>query len=473
MAFPAANDRRGDAAALPRTRGMHFAQPDGIAPGPRFAIPLGFTRAMSRDPLGWMLDCHRRYGDVVGAWLRPITGTVPVHPDYVEQVLVRNAGNYCKGAPLERLARPVMGRGLVVSDGEEWRRQRRRTNPGFKRPRLRAMSPCMTDLAQQVADDWLRRPPGESFDLLPEMSELALRIAARALLGVDLARAAPRFSESVTELLDFVGHRMTHPLSLPTSVPTRRHRRLRRALAVVDGVVYGLAAERRRSGPVGPDLLSLWIAGQQRGDGMTDAQLRDELVTILIAGHETTATTMAWGFALLSRHPEARRRLLDEIESAIGGRPPGIDDLPRIPFALQVVKEVLRLYPPAWAFGRQAIEEDEIGGYRVPAGSGVLLVPWVTHRHPDLWENAEGFDPDRFAPQKDSARPRYAWFPFAGGPRKCIGDEFALLEAQLVLIALTQRLEIDLVPGRLPTPQPLFTLRPVDGVWVTARPRRR
>ncbi len=252
----------------------------------------------------------------------------------------------------------------------------------------------------------------------------------------------------------------------PLWIPTPRNLAFKRARAELDRVVYDIIASRRRRHAPKGDLLDMLLAAREQGsgEGMTDRQLRDEVMTLLLAGHETTATTLTWTWYLLSKHPGAARKLRAELDVVLGGRLPGVGDLPALEYTQRVVRESMRLYPPVWVISRTAIEEDEIGGYTIPAGSILLLSQYAMHRHPDFWENPEGFDPDRFSPERSEGRHRYAYFPFGGGPRLCIGANLAMLETELILAILAQRYRLELLPGHPVEPEPLITLRPRYGM---------
>ncbi|MDP3767798.1 MAG: cytochrome P450, partial [Dehalococcoidia bacterium] len=255
--------------------------------------------------------------------------------------------------------------------------------------------------------------------------------------------------------------------------PTPTNLRFRRAMRTLDDIVYGMIEARRNNGADKDDLLSMLLEArdEETGEGMSDKQLRDEVFTMFTAGHETTAAALAWTWYLLSQHPEAEGRLHNELGSVLSGRTPGLDDLQRLPYTRMVIEETLRLYPPVWSIGRMALREDTVLGYRIPAKGQVLLSSYVTHRHPEFWDEPERFDPERFAPERAASRPRYAYFPFGGGPRQCIGNEFAMMEAQLALATLAQRYRLRLVPGQVVEPEPAVTLRPRHGVMVTVEAR--
>jgi cytochrome P450 len=262
--------------------------------------------------------------------------------------------------------------------------------------------------------------------------------------------------------------------SLPERVPTPRNRRFSRALSTVDKIVYSMIEERRAGRIVADDLLSMLMEARdaETGESMSDKQLRDEVMTIFLAGHETTASSLSWALYLVSKDPNVEEKLAAEVDAALNGRTPAMEDLPNLPYTRMVIEEALRLYPPAWAFGRQAIADDEIGGYRIPANSSVLVSPWITHRHPAFWDRPQQFDPERFTAEKSAGRPRYAYFPFGGGPRQCIGNEFAMMETQLVLAMIAQQFKFRLVPGQRVEPDPSVTLRPKGTLAMTLTARQ-
>ncbi len=445
-----------------------------VAAGPRYWTLFGWFREFRRDPLAFLEQCARRYGGVAKFTAPPITGFVLSDPEWTRHVLERRANRYGKGRAFRRLTRYV-GHGILFTDGERWRTGRRLVQPAFTREKLAAMEQPMMAAIGALLERWQRSAigRGEPFDASREMAKLALDVVGRALLGQDLALRLEEFSEIVTRQLHHANYLVTTAFPLPHFVPTRRNRRARadtrRGFAELDAAI----SDRRRSGLDRDDLLSCLLAAFDDPECgyMTEQQVRDELLTFLGAGHETTAVTLSWTWYLLSAHPEAEARLHDELERVLGGRAPTFADLAALGYTRRVIDEALRLYPPAWAMGREALVEDEIAGQRVPRGAAVFVSPWVMQRHPDHWEDPERFDPDRFLPERSRGRPRYAYFPFGGGPRRCIGDQFALLELPLVLASVAQRYRLRLVPGQDVTPYPLFTLRPRQGIRMTLEAR--
>lgn len=315
-------------------------------------------------------------------------------------------------------------------------------------------------------------------DVAQEMMHLTLQIVAEALFSTDISASVGDVEQVLPTLLEYVTYRSLHPLALPERYPTPRNRRFLRARNKLDRLVYRLIEERRTSDDHPSDLLSMLLDAQdeETGERMTDEQLRDEVMTILLAGHETTAVALAWTWYLLAQHPQVEQKLHAELDAVLAGRTPTLEDLPRLSYTRMVIEEVMRLYPPAWAIVRQAAVDDDLHGFRIPAKSPVIVMPYVTHRHPDFWERPNAFEPERFAPGRDVEHHKFAYFPFGGGPRQCIGNNFALMEAQLILATLAQHYTLDLVPDHPVEPEPTVTLRPRYGIrtivkpWKSAKP---
>ena len=332
----------------------------------------------------------------------------------------------------------------------------------------------MTEATLAMLERW--RPSvaqGLPLDVATEFMHLTLEVATRALFSTSVARDLDAIGRAITTLLNEVTFRFTFPFYPPLKVPTPRNRRFLAARATLDGVIYGIIAERRRRPGEHADLLALLMDArdEETGEGMSDKHLRDEVITLFVAGHETTANALTWASYLLSTHVAVAHELRAEVDEVLQGRIPTAADLPNLAYTRMVVDETLRLYPPAWITNRRAIQDDTICGYRIPADAIVSISPYVTHRDPAIWGNPEGFDPERFLPERSAGRPHYAYFPFGGGPRQCIGKGFALMEATLVLTLLAQHYELHLVPGRRVETVAMATLRPRYGMWMTAHPR--
>ena len=449
---------------------MHLPSP----PGPGRYIPYGDLQAIRRSPLGALARITQRYGDVlkypVGFW----TIYVVSSPAGVRHVLQENSRNYSKATFQYTLLGLVAGQGLLSSDGEFWLRQRRLIQPAFHRARLTRLATLTTDATAAMLDRWDNvAARGDALDIDGEMMRLTLEIVGTALFSADLANDAGALSRAALATLDHIAHRARSPLAFPPKVPTPRNRAFMTAIRTLDGAIFDLIARRRRHPDEADDLLSMLMLARdaETGEGMSDKQLRDEIITFLIAGHETVASLLVWTWYALSLHPAVERKLHDELTTTLDHRPPTMDDLPRLPYTRKVVDETLRLYPPSWISTRRAIECDTIGGYRIPANALVVMSPYVTHRRVNEWPNPEGFDPDRFTPEENAARPRFAYFPFGGGPHLCIGQSFALVEAQLIVASIAQRYRLALTLSQQIEVAPLVTLRPKHGMLMRIRQR--
>lgn len=430
---------------------------------------LGFADDLRRRPLE-ALPLLAARGPVVSTRVLHMPVHLVSHPDGVQQVFT-DVHTFDKRTVSYRALGLIVGEGLVTSDGEKWKRQRRIAQPAFHRRRIEGYAACMTDAALAAAAEWdeaARR--GEPVDAYASLTRLSLRVACESLLGADETDAVRRVTTVFSDLSAKAVERIGDPLSVPLWIPTPANRRFNAALAALDEIVYGLIARRRADPTSGDrsDILSLFLNArdEETGEGMSDRELRDELSTMLVAGFETTAAALAWTFHLLSTHPDAADRLRAELDEVLGGREPTVADLGRLPWTRQVIDESMRVYPPVWLLGRNATKDTEVMGHPVRKGDNVLASAWVVHRHPDLWEEPTAFRPERFAPERREALHKYAYFPFLGGPRQCIGHHFALLEMQLVLATLG-RFRIAPAPGHVVEPEPVLTLRPKRGVWLT------
>jgi cytochrome P450 len=441
-------------------------------PGPPWHTAVGNTLRFLRHALDFSMEMRERYGDVVSVPTLMGRLTLVFHPDGVRRVLQENHLNYNKDIPDYRILSLVLGKGLLTNDGESWLQQRRLMQPAFHRDRVAAFGTVITDAtatwldqldaAQVIGSD-------KPLDIPQEMSRLTLSIVCKALFGADLPAAA---LERVSRALNAANYLLAEAFYLPgiLSLPTPQRHRLREARRELHAVVDTIIQQRRASGEERGDLLAMLIEARdaETGTGMSDQQLRDEVLTLLLAGHETTANTLSWTLFLLAQHPDTAANLQSEYRHVLRGRLPQMDDLPQLPLTRMVIEESMRLYPPAWAVGRHALEADEIGGHTIPKGAYVLVFQYVTHRHPDFWEQPDAFDPERFAAERSTGRHRFAYFPFGGGPRLCIGNQFALIEAQLILATILSRHQLLLSPKARVIPEPLVTLRPRGSLLMTA-----
>jgi cytochrome P450 len=427
--------------------------------------------AIRRDPTGAFLASALRYGDVsyLKIWNRH--GYLVTDPHDIRHVLQDNARNYHKSPLYERL-RNTLGNGLVTSEDAHWLRQRRIAQPAFHRERIARSAGVMAAEATKTAYRWAPlAATGASFDVLQEMMHLTQGIVLAAMLGSDATRL-PESARAWSFVNEYIGENFW-TLGLTARWPTPRNRRFHRAVALLDRTIYALIDERRHSGSGRDDLISMLLSARdpETGEGMTDRELRDEVMTFFLAGHETTALAVTWAWYLLAQHPVSRSLLEAELDLVLGGREPAFDDLERLPYTRMVIEETMRLYPPAWGFSRRALAADQIGGYELPPGWLVFVIPWVMHRHPKYWDDPERFDPERFSPSQSAARPKFVYLPFGAGPRQCIGNHFAMAEAQIILATLVQRYRLHLVPGQRVVPRPLITLRPRDGITMRIEAR--
>jgi len=444
-----------------------------LAPGPRGWPLLGSLPDVGRDPIGYYEAARRQHGDVVrfrsngkNSW------HYLAHPDDIEYILQSNWRNYAKGFFFSARLKLLTGDGLFTSEGDFWLRQRRLTQPAFHRQRLDEWAKITTDATEVLLRDWQPlAKSGEAFDVTTEMMRLTLQVVGRTLFSTDLGAEAEKIYGALTIALDHISYRMFHPLSPPENIPTPRNRRFRNARQVLDDVSLAMIRERRAQGTDTGDLLSMLLLARDEdtGEGMDDRQLRDEIMTILMAGHETTAVALSWAWWLLSENPEVWERLQAELDTALSGRTPGIQDVPNLPYTRMIIQEAMRVYPPIWAMTRQAVEDDTIRGYHIKAGSTIIVMQYITHRHPEFWPNPERFDPENFAPEVANSRPRFAYFPFGGGPRGCLGNNFAMMEAQLILAMIAQRHKLVPVKGQQVVPEPSITLRPRNGIMMTLK----
>lgn len=440
-----------------------------VLPRLRTLNPLSSVLAFGRDPLGFLTALTNEYGDIVQFRLLHLPIVVLNHPDFVKRVLLDNHANYDKDNLIFRLLRPILGLGLVTNvGGKAWLRQRRLIQPAFHRGRIAAMGRLMTGITSARLQDWeAYADRGQVIDVAEEMTLLTLQIVSRALFSFDMSDRASAFGGAFAETNRVLTAFARFPFP-PLTFPTPSHLRLWKAVRGMDAVAYGLIRERRERGEDTGDLLSMLLLArdEETGEGMSDQQVRDEVMTALLAGHETSANALSWAWYLLAAHPEVEDRLHAELDTLLAGRLPTVEDLPRLAYLRSVVEETLRLYPPTWQLMRRAIGEDEIGGYRIPAGTTLFWSQYLLHRHAAFWREPERFDPERFAPDQVAERHRYAHMPFGTGPRMCIGAGFAMTEIMLILATIAQRYRLLLASQQTVEPLATLALRPRHGVPV-------
>ena len=412
-------------------------------------IPQLNVREILRDPLTFFPTLARQYGDVVGYRRTPEPAYLVNHPDYIRHILMDNNRNYSKETYINQMFKSVVADGLLTAEGGDWLQQRRLMQPAFHHKRIASLDAVITGEVQKMLDRWKAySDKREPLDISREMAVLTLNITTRALFGVDIGEDAGLVGDEVLITADL--------LEKPSNP------RVQKATRAVDKVVYGIIEERRRTRGDSGDLLSIMmeVRDQDTGLGMNDLELRNQVLTLLLAGYETTSSVLTWTWYLLSSHPQAVERLRAETAKNIGERIPASQDLPKLQYARMVFEESMRLYPPAWILGRKALAEDEIGGFMIPANAVIAISPYVVHRHPDFWEAAEVFDPERFSPERSVNRHRFAYIPFGAGPRQCIGNNLAMLEAQLIITMVARSYTMRLVPDQAIKPQAIFILRP-------------
>jgi len=438
-------------------------------PGPKGWPIAGVIFELWRDPFRFLMETVRDYGPVASFRAGPDPFFLLSHPDDYQQVL-QQPQRFAKQTQSYRFLRPLLGQGLLTSEGGFWRRQRRIAQPSFHRQRITQFARVIVQATQEMLEGWGSLEVGSTaLDLSSEMMQLTYTIVSRALFSRPPEEGSMRIGEALRQVLYDAERRAHSVWSLPLGLPTPRNLRVRRALLRLNETAMGIIEGRRRDPDPPHDLLSMLMQArdEETGEGMSDDQLLDEVITILMAGHETTANALCWTWSLLATHPEVASRLNAELWEVLQGRPPTWEDFPRLAYAGRILEEALRLYPPVWWLDRRVMEDVEIGGYQIPKGSVVLISPYVMHHHADYWDCPEKFDPDRFLPEASAKRHPFCYLPFSHGPRQCIGNNFALLEARLILATVAQRYRLKLLPGHPVEKDPSIVLRPKFGIKVT------
>ena len=449
---------------------MNVAIPRHRAPpGPTRRFYGQLTFAFFRDRLGFLTRTAREFGDIARIPLGNETLYLFNHPDLIRDTLVTNQRNFKKGRGLEQ-ARMLLGNGLLTAEGEAHLRQRRMMQPAFHKLRIAGYGDIMRDYSVRRADAWRT---GAEFDLHEEMMALTMAIVGRALFAADVEHEAPEIGEALTSAFQAFSFGALLPFShVLERLPLPAMRRFRRGRARLDETIFRMIAERRTNQDDRGDLLSMLLMaqdGEGDGGGMSNTQLRDEVITLFLAGHETTANALTWTWYLLSSHPEVEAQLHAEVD-ALGGDP-SADDLGRLPYTRMILAESMRLYPPAWIIGRRALGDFEAGGFTIPKHSIIITSPWVTHRDGRWFPDPERFDPERWTPERIAERPKFSYFPFGGGTRICIGEQFAWMEGILVLATIARRWRLRVTPSHPVEPHAIITLRPKYGMKMVATSR--
>ena len=440
------------------------------APGPKLSLLASLVyRPGGANPLEFFTRQARSYGPVSSYRMAGEQLFLVNEPQLIRDILVTHNRNFTKSRGLERSKR-VLGQGLLTSEGAMHLRQRRLMQPAFHRDRIAGYGDLMVGYADRMRRAWRA---GATLDISREMNRLTLSIVGTTLFDVDVESQAAEVGEALTAVMESFWLMMLPFADTLERLPVPKLRRARMARARLDAIIYRMIADRRASGRDHGDLLSMLLAAQDEDDGgvMTDQQVRDEAMTIFLAGHETTANALMWTWYLLSGAPEVERRLHDEVDRVLQGRLPALSNLPQLHYVERVVTESMRLYPPAWIIGRRAIEAYPLGDYLAPPRAILVMSPYLMQRDPRFYADAERFDPDRWTPEFRAALPKFAYFPFGGGPRQCIGESFAWMELVLLVATISQQWRLRLVPGHPVVPQPLITLRAKHGMRMTAEQR--
>lgn len=437
-------------------------------PGPPRTATFGLLNKLMRDRLALMSTAATGYGDSVRVAIGPKTLYFFNHPDQAKYVLADNAANYHKGIGLHQ-ARRALGDGLLTSEGELWRKQRKTIQPAFQAKRIAQQAGVVAEEAEHLMVRLRKRAGQGPFDLMQELTGLTLGVLGRTLLDADLG-AFSSIGHSFEAVQDQAMFEVVSLSMVPTWVPLPKQVRFRKARRELQVVVDALTAARdARPNQGGDDVLSRLIESvREEADAKVgEVRLRDELVTLLLAGHETTASTLGWSFYLIDQHPEVFERLHAEAVEVLGDRAPVYEDLHRLKYTSMVVEEAMRLYPPVWMLSRLAQAEDNIAGYRIPAGADVVISPYTLHRHPDFWDEPNRFDPERFSPDRPNDRPRYAYIPFGAGPRFCVGNNLGMMEAAFVIAMIVREFKLSKVPGYKVVPEAMLSLRVRGGLQMT------
>jgi cytochrome P450 len=432
-----------------------------LPPGPRGSFLLGVLPGFINDTLPLLLDFYQ-YGPVASARFGPFRVYSANSPDAIHEVLVTQADKFYKANVTKWALEPTLGKGLFLSEGDFWKRQRRLVQPSFHSRRIGAYADIIVNYAQDLISKW---QSGAALDVDREMVALTMNIITKTLFDVDVSEEARRISDVITVILRVTDQRLNALFPYPYWLPTNNSRNLKKAVAKLDQIIQGFIDQRRATGADKGDLLSMLLEAQDEdGSQMTDKQVRDEAITLFGAGHETTATALTWIWYLLSQNPDVEAKLHAEVDGVLDEQTPKLEDLAHLPYTEMVVKEAMRLYPPAFATTRQTMDDVTLLGYTIPKDSVVLLNFYAVHRDARYFPAPEKFVPERFSPENEKNIPKYAYLPFGAGPRVCVGNLFAMMEARLVLATIAQRWRLALAPGQQVVPQRMFTLKPKYGM---------
>ncbi|MDJ0516573.1 MAG: cytochrome P450 [Trichodesmium sp. MO_231.B1] len=444
-----------------------------LPPGPKGYLLFQLSQ-LQHQPIEYLGYMWQEYGDLVRLPIVPgLTLNLASHPDHAEHILSSHQERYGKPDLFLKSMNLVQGQGLFSSEGEVWLRQRRLMQPAFHQKQLVKLHNVILNCVESLLLEWSEKPEGEIIDIAAEMSRLTLKIVSSTLFSIDISSKTDKLGQSLRIALEYVYYRMNSPLALPLWMPTPRNLEFRQAKQTLDRLVLEIIQSRRQNPTEQNDLLSMLLAAQdeETGIGMSDRQLQDEVITLINAGHETTATALAWTWYLIGTHPDAMAQMQDEVKTVLNGNYPTIENLFQLEYTRRVFDESSRLCPIGLGMPRVALKDDEIQGYFIPKGTTFIIAQYFIFRHPDFWDNPEKFDPDRFLPEKVKQRPKFAFFPFGAGQHICIGKNLALMESTIILAAIMQKFHIQLVPNQSIEIDPRFSLRPKYGIKVRVRKR--
>lgn len=437
------------------------------APSPKSRPVIGMIPEMTKDMLGMFMDLTKNHGGIVQFKLLNKTYMLVTKPEYVKHILQSNHHNYIRGKSVET-GRVLLGNGLPLSDGDFWLSQRRIIQPAFHRQKLSALATTITNTIQEHLASWQKHSQThQPFDMEDEMTKLTLFIIIKTMFSAKITDAQVKSLGDAFRLASaFMLWKSQQFVQLPLSVPLPKHIAYNKAAKVLNEIVYPLIAEGRKNPQ--DDLLGMLLNAKdaETGIGMSDAQLRDEIITIFFAGHETSAMALTWSFYLISKNKHVESKIIGEVDQVLNARTPTLEDLPKLTYTTQVINEVLRLYPPAYLFAREAVTDQELDGYLIPAGTLIFITPYVTHHDPTYWHDPEIFDPERFTTENIASRNKDIYYPFGAGPHICIGNNLAMMEMQLTLAMMYQRFKPDLITDSAIGLKPEATLRPSNGMMM-------
>jgi cytochrome P450 len=418
------------------------------------------------QPLQTLRQICDRYGDLVNFEIGSRNITLVRDPEYIEQILVKKRKHFTKDTPAYQNLKLLLGEGLITSEGDFWTKQRRIAQPSFHQEKIAGFAQVMTGVAEEIVTDWQSLAKQARIDVAAEMQKATLKIMGLALLSIDLSDETQAVSQALPIVLKYIAEQTQPVRFLPSWLPTGEKHHFQNAIAQFDQVVYNIIARRRQQKKPGEDLLGMFLEtyDEETGEKMSDRQLRDEVMTMFLAGHETSSASLSWTFYLLTQHPQIEADLRSELQQVLGDCLPNLADLPKLELLDRVIKESMRIYPPIPLIGRKVEVDQVLGNYYFPAGMQVIVSSYLTHRHPKFWVDSDRFDPDRFLPECFEALPKLAYFPFGDGSRKCIGDQFALMEIKLILATILQRFKLSLAGGQQVEMDVNLTLRPKGGL---------